>query len=73
MSGTPAVKGYIYLDRYLGVDMHFLNYKIHLGYRKHKLGYCRSVTIHIKILQSSLIDSSLKPSNHPIQILLVFA
>lgn len=53
MSGTPAVKGYIYLDRYLGVDMHFLNYKIHLGYGKHKLGYCRSVTIHIKILQSS--------------------
>ena len=28
----PVVKGCIYLNNYLGVDIHFFNYKIHLGY-----------------------------------------
>ena len=35
-SETPAIKGCIYLNNYLGADMHVLNYKIHLGYEKHQ-------------------------------------
>ena len=51
--GTAAIKGCIYLNNYLGADMHFLNCKIHLGYEKHKLGYHQSVVPYRKILESS--------------------